>query len=609
MRLAQRLGQRVPEKPIQQRLKALVSVIRKHFTRLNPAASQFYDLGYVSIPAEWTSLIEFTTTDTSNQVLWGDNHQLSVYVNISDTGLAVWSSGRAHSFGWGGRPPHDGKLHQLVTSTVGGRVTAFLDGFDLYERNPKSLVPYVGDAHLLLGTSNSVSIRFDGHISRFKFWEGSHHAGDLITAPDLSTDLKRPYLFSDQASYGPNQAVGGQLATHEDLSGWTDIYSGTSEIDSGSLLLTTTGSGFGGVARPVSLEVGETYLLEVDYQHVDGSGFVMMSTNMNATANRAFSPSLLSSTQTFTAVFVAVQELMYVGLSQGYTSVPGKQARFRNLSIRKVRDVCTTGTGDRWATSVLNFQSMWSGGNVLLDFDGLGNGYAFANSIKGVGEFEVKYTVATGSSSDLRIFIGGTWKTIDGSPGSHTTHITSLNPVDYFRFYSTAGSGAFSLSGISVRRLNPTTSYTTAVNLSGDNAISFEQQQDGGRWLGANLLENGDFSTRSGWHIGSEITYDEVNQSIYADNAQGDGGTVRAVYREQRRPHHYQIILDADIKSGVIEFYDGVDYTAEIRPGDDLSLDVVSQRDEYWYFTFRLERGTSIVVRQIEMREILEVIQ
>jgi len=278
-----------PIKPVlRSPIKGLSLAISRYFHRLKPAASQYYTLGEVSIPSEWKSKITFSSGDESNQVLWGDSHTTNLYVNYSSTGLTVWISGQYHSYSFGSMNPHDGALHELSISTVGGVVKAYLDSIELVKTNSRSLTPFVGVAQLKVGTSNSAAIRYDGYISDFEMLDS---LGDVIVKYSFDSSLESPYQFSDDVVLGEN--VVGNGAFSSDLSDWVVVNSGgnIAEWTDRGVHVVSDGTAVG--VRQEALTPGRDYLVKFTVDVVSGNGKVQagsesLSFNESGTYFRIF---------------------------------------------------------------------------------------------------------------------------------------------------------------------------------------------------------------------------------------------------------------------------------------------------------------------------------
>lgn len=433
------------------------------FHKLNPSASQHYRLGHCRLGNHYEIEITWATTNTRNQVLLGDSHLETYYLNMS-TSIAWWSGGTAYVFNIGPIDIHDGKLHTLRILSTATHLRMKLDNTELSRANSAAWTPYQGDVtDLLIGSSNSNPVMFDGCIASLKIWTNGDHDHGELTEFLFNTTLASPYIANTQAQY----------------------------------------------------------------------------------SNDLFHP------------------------------------------------------------SHLDLQASWSGDHRALSFDNSANGYAFAPDICGQGYYRVQYTIS-GHCTDLRMFIGGLWTTVSGQPGTHTLLLRSDNDTDYFRLYATAGAGQVTISRLSVQPLQHGHTIT-AINMTSDEAQLYQWDTNSSAWIGPDLLTNGDFQTKQGWFPGDQFHYDPNSQSYYCNNAQGTNGTSRALYRVQERPYKYRIITDLELTQGSVEFYDGADYNHIITPAGPTSLDIINQSLPYWYFTLRLERGTTARFHRFQMREILEL--
>jgi len=209
MRLAQRWGQRVPEKPVQQRLKPLVNVIRRNFIRFRSVAQQYIKLGSFDLGDSYEIEISWATTNTKNQVLLGDSHTSTYYLNISSS-IAWWSNGNAYSFSPGSEKIQDGRVKTLRVISALNSIRMILNGIELQRLNSAAYTPYQGSVdNILFGSSNSNPATFDGYLPGLRIWTGGDRDSGTLTDEWLLDDAldNSNIIRSTTATEGDNVAV------------------------------------------------------------------------------------------------------------------------------------------------------------------------------------------------------------------------------------------------------------------------------------------------------------------------------------------------------------------------------------------------------------------
>ena len=183
------------KKPHRMPMKAAANIERA-FHRLKPTASQHYRLGSYDFGSEYELEIPWATTSTRNQVLLGDSHVDTYYLNISN-GIAWWSEGVAHVFDSGGVDIQDGRLHTLAIISTQSQLRMLLNGIELTRITSAAWSPYHGTVeNILIGSSNSNPVMFDGVIPGLKIWTNGDRTTGTLTEFQFDTDLASPYISS-----------------------------------------------------------------------------------------------------------------------------------------------------------------------------------------------------------------------------------------------------------------------------------------------------------------------------------------------------------------------------------------------------------------------------
>jgi len=178
------------------------------FIDLDPIANAYYEIAEpITFAGDFEVEFEFSTTNTSNQILIGDSHTSSYYFNMDNNSFDVHIAGAARAFTFSSQTPHDGKLHKVKYKLTGTSLEVFLDGISL---GTQTITPYTGANNFIIGNSNSANAYFDGIIANAKFTDKSG-ASDVVTTFRLdnspaaanytySTELLENNAFPDNAN-------------------------------------------------------------------------------------------------------------------------------------------------------------------------------------------------------------------------------------------------------------------------------------------------------------------------------------------------------------------------------------------------------------------------
>jgi len=196
-------------------IKGLAAAVGRNFHRLKPAASQHYRIGSFDLGNDYEIEVSWATSNTGNQVLLGDSHHNTYYLNFSTT-IGWWSGGTAYAFGVGDIDMQDGRLHVLQIISTSYSIRMVLDGVELSRSNTSSWSPYLGVVNnILVGSSNSNPVMFDGYIPYLKIWTGGDRDTGTLTDIQFDTDLLSPTI---PISGSDTDAVAVNMTT--DDAGW-----------------------------------------------------------------------------------------------------------------------------------------------------------------------------------------------------------------------------------------------------------------------------------------------------------------------------------------------------------------------------------------------------
>ena len=183
-------------------------LLSRYFVTLDPVLNSYYEMAApITFAGDFEIEVEFSTTNTNNQILLGDSHTASIYFNIDIGSINAHISGSQSAFTFGPQTPHDGKLHKVKYKLTGASLEVFLDGTSL---GSHTFTPYTGANNFRIGNANSHNAYFDGIIANAKFTDKSG-ASDVVTTFKLdnspaaanytySTELLDNNTFTDNAN-------------------------------------------------------------------------------------------------------------------------------------------------------------------------------------------------------------------------------------------------------------------------------------------------------------------------------------------------------------------------------------------------------------------------
>ena len=183
-------------------------LISRYFVTLDPVLQSHYEMAQpITFAGDFEIEVEFSTTNTSNQILIGDSHTASLFFNTNNSAFDVWIANSNFKFPFTPQTPLDGKLHKVKYKLTGTSLEGFLDGVSL---GAQVITPYTGANNFIIGNSNSVNAYFDGIIANVKLTDKSG-ASDVVTTFRLdnspaaenytySTELLDNNTFPDNAN-------------------------------------------------------------------------------------------------------------------------------------------------------------------------------------------------------------------------------------------------------------------------------------------------------------------------------------------------------------------------------------------------------------------------
>jgi len=171
-------------------------LVKKYFVKLDPVLNSYYEMAApITFSGDFEIEVEFSTTNTNNQILLGDNHTTSMYFNIDSNTINVHMGGAyERAFAFSPVTLHDGKLHKVKYKLTGASLEVFLDGTSL---GSQTVTTYTGANNFRIGNSNSANYPFDGIIANAKFTDKSG-ASDVVTTFKLDNSPANNYTYSTE---------------------------------------------------------------------------------------------------------------------------------------------------------------------------------------------------------------------------------------------------------------------------------------------------------------------------------------------------------------------------------------------------------------------------
>lgn len=191
------------------------------------------------------------------------------------------------------------------------------------------------------------------------------------------------------------------------------------------------------------------------------------------------------------------------------------------------------------AGTVVNINSL---NRSFVDLSGLNIGDSFLFNITNTGSGNI--TVRTNSS-------GITLQTIGA--GESLEFIATTQGIGNLRIQGAVGTQSFILN--LVKQVPSTTPYATAENITDVDAELFTQ--DGGDWLGVDLVTNGDFSDGvNNWTVISPVTLNVVNGEAFIER---NAGSVNNLPQQNitSTGNTYRTILDVISLSNSVSVFTG----------------------------------------------------
>jgi len=238
------------------RITTQFSPIQRYITSLSAAGSMYYELSEpITIGAgeDFEITLKYSTTNTNNQILIGDDYASTYYFNLDATNFNVWVSGTEYQYNHQGNA-HGGIEHEVAYILSGSSLTVVLDGISL---GAKIITPYTGENNFLIGSSNTNSVYFTGELYDLKIWTGGdRNTGALVLDLPIDEDWKKNNLVNNKATtLGSNLWPSNSSATLvQDGSNTATLVNDTIELR----------GGYGRAYYLAEISAGDNYVIEID---------------------------------------------------------------------------------------------------------------------------------------------------------------------------------------------------------------------------------------------------------------------------------------------------------------------------------------------------------
>ena len=324
-------------------------LLSRYFITLDPVLNSHYEMAApITFAGDFEIEAEFSTTNTNNQILLGDNHTTSMYFNIDIDSFNVFISGTQSTFLFGSQTPLDGKLHKIKYKLVGVSLELFLDGISL---GSQTVVPYTGASNFIIGSSNSVNFYFNGIIANAKFTDKSG-ASDVVTTFKLDQATAN-IEYSQENVFGSEEVVNGDFATDSD---WTKGPLWT--INNGTAIYSAV-SGSGNISQSNTTTTGKLYVVTVDVIQNDGT-CSLRTNNGTAVIGDA-----ITGTGLFSFVFLATGS--QITFRAGFNTNP---VIIDNVSVKEITNAVTYENIPQSASELYTLDGdTWTGSENVINGD------------------------------------------------------------------------------------------------------------------------------------------------------------------------------------------------------------------------------------------------
>lgn len=435
----------------------------------------------VTLAGDFDIELEYDTTDTTTQILLGDDSTTTYSFNLDSTNFIVYASGVATSYAHAGYTPQDGTRHVVKYSLSGTSMTVYLDGISL---GAQTITPYTGATSFRIGSSNNNLIYFDGHIRNLElidhelplpigqggnsgFWPlddaddvarnvlGLDGNGNVIARTGATLDGFGTWngspsreLFSLDVATGPleNNYWPNLLTYSNDLSAGAWGKTGVTVTDVN--LVTTTSLNTTAPSRSISAvtEAGKTYTYSVEIMADIPHAMTLQIPNTTFASYLAQQPFTATSTWQRVSVTWTGQA---GGIWHRSTDI-GEQFRMRNAQLNEgaealpyVETTDTAGIELELSTElqrlydlsiveakIAKLDAQFARVQPLLDLDGVDDSGTFTPWIP-TGDFMAELKMVTGSaiSGTDTIFSGDNLNTNTFVLDSSSTSIRALSYV------------------------------------------------------------------------------------------------------------------------------------------------------------------------------------
>ena len=433
-------------------------LLSRYFVTLDPVLNSHYEIAQpITFSGDFEIEVEFSTTDTTNQILLGDTHSTSMYFNIS-ANIDVWVSNVRYRFSYGSQTPHDGKLHKVKYKLTSTSLEVFLDGTSL---GLIIITPYTGANNFIIGNSNSVNFYFDGIIANAKFTDQSG-ASDVVTTFKLDQATAN-IEYSQENVFGSD--IWTNPANNINLP-W--VYSGPNiySID-GSQTITTLiqlssatelGSTYqvnfkienyaNGVLQPAVGSDGASFGQQVSangsYSQVITKALVGGNTSVQFRANSDFSGTLI------------VESIKKITNAVEYKNIPQSARELYSLDVDTWTGSDVIVNGDFATDSDWTKGSTWTIGNGIASATNSDGSYLYQANICEVGKlykFKFDVVVSSGISTCVSLFDAFYDYPTALPVGTYEVVHTAVNTTGIRFRCKSGGTGVFAVDNVSVKEV------------------------------------------------------------------------------------------------------------------------------------------------------------
>lgn len=446
----------------------------RYFSELEaPLQSHYVIEKEIVLTGDWYIEFVTSTTDVTNQVILGDDHTSTLYINTSDGHFTIWINGQSRIFNVPLGSNTNGELQVVRFDVVGNTVAATINGTTYPAQsvtNPNVTLP----AGSKIGTSNSVAIYWQGYIADVDINGTKFKLGNASDMNIYSQNLWANPIFDSQ---------------------WTDNGDGS---------YTLTGDGSFSMLYIELPENNKQYLLEFDYTS-DGN----LSARIDGSTNGTDPTSVPAGTNLSASVKCNANGAgnTQIGIAR---HIGGQvvNATVWNIRLRRVEQYVdntieyaegTTFGADLATVPADSLGSAWTAtDNKNYSVDGT-NPSAQTVNFNTLLSLNTTYEIVARVTN----FISGAFRINSNETNSpqltsNGTIIWLHTPVvnEAFRLQALNANSEFDVELVSVKEVNG--NAVTYVNIPDENMQQYRQDSDD--WVGVeNVITNGTFDSDFGW--------------------------------------------------------------------------------------------------------------